>query len=58
MRICNQYYYFFHGKKYVLGQKKGLQKSFSAFPSKLFFFKKKLVSKSYLHIGIFVNEIW
>ena len=41
MRNCNQYHYFFSLKKYVLSQKKGLQKrgGSSAFPSKLFFKK-------------------
>ena len=35
MRNCNQYHYFFSLKKYVLSQKKGLQKrgGSSAFPS-------------------------
>ena len=52
MRNCNQYHYFFSLKKYVLSQKKGLQKrgGFSAFPSKLFF--KKIGFKFiFLHTG-------
>ena len=42
MRNCNQY--FFSLKKYVLSQKKALQKrgGFSTFPSKLFFLKNGL----------------
>ena len=42
-------------KKYVLSQKKGLQKILEPFPAN---YLKKTVSKSYLHIGIFENVIW
>ena len=58
VRNCNQYYYFYSWKKYVLSQKKGMQKIFSVFSSNFFFFCKKLVSKSYLHIEIFENVVW
>ena len=47
---CNQYYNFFSLEKYVLSQKKGLQKrgGLSAFPSKLLFFFKKNWSQNHI----------
>ena len=54
MRNCNQHYYYFHGKN-VLSQKKGLQNSFSAFPSKLFF--KKNWSQNHIYTLEFL-KMW
>ena len=50
MRNCNQYHYFFSLKKYVLSQKKGLQKrgGFTPFPAN-YFFKKIDLKIIFLH---------
>ena len=60
MRNCNQYHYFFSLKKYVLSQKKGLQKrgGFSAFPRKSFFKKNWSQNHIFTHCRSSRREVF